>query len=99
MTAEPVNYIQEVPDHCDRIIWRGRYYHLENMRANAPSDFKPTPADMTMYIDCYGLVGAIGASSRRPASLEEQALYAQVKELRGEVNRLKERLEHRGHRG
>lgn len=21
-------YIQEVPDHCDRIIWRRHYYHL-----------------------------------------------------------------------
>lgn len=29
------NYITEVPDHHDRIVWRGRYYHLENM--------KPTP--------------------------------------------------------
>lgn len=29
------SYIQEVPDHCDRIIWRKRYYHLENMTADA----------------------------------------------------------------
>lgn len=31
LAADP-SHIQEVPDHCDRIIWRGRYYHLENMR-------------------------------------------------------------------
>ena len=22
------NYVQPVPDHCDRITWRNRYYHL-----------------------------------------------------------------------
>jgi hypothetical protein len=29
--AEPVaenNYVQPVPDHCDRITWRNNYYHL-----------------------------------------------------------------------
>lgn len=29
--AEPVasdNYVQPVPDHCDRITWRGQYFHL-----------------------------------------------------------------------
>lgn len=31
-TSNDLSYIQEVPNHCDRIIWRGRYYHLENMR-------------------------------------------------------------------
>jgi len=29
-SAEPLstNYIQTVPDKCDRIVWRTRYYHL-----------------------------------------------------------------------
>lgn len=26
--AEVNNYIQSVPNHCDRIVWRGQYYHL-----------------------------------------------------------------------
>lgn len=28
--AEPLTttYVQPVPDHCDRITWRGRYFHL-----------------------------------------------------------------------
>lgn len=26
--AEANNYIQSVPNHCDRIVWRGQYYHL-----------------------------------------------------------------------
>lgn len=30
--SNDLSYIQEVQHHCDRIIWRGRYYHLENMR-------------------------------------------------------------------
>ena len=27
-TAPPHVYVQEVPSHCDRIVWRGSYYHL-----------------------------------------------------------------------
>jgi hypothetical protein len=25
------SYVQEVPDKCDRIVWRNRYYHLPNI--------------------------------------------------------------------
>lgn len=31
--SNDLSYIQEVPNHCDRVIWRGQYYHLENMVA------------------------------------------------------------------
>lgn len=31
-TVSAVSYVHTVPDHCDRIVWRGRYYHLESMR-------------------------------------------------------------------
>lgn len=24
------HFVQEVPDKCDRIVWRGKYIHLEN---------------------------------------------------------------------
>jgi len=27
------SYVHLVPDHCDRIVWRGRYYHLHSIRA------------------------------------------------------------------
>ena len=27
-TAPPHVYVQDVPSHCDRIVWRGSYYHL-----------------------------------------------------------------------
>lgn len=29
--GEPMtmSYVQNVPDHCDRITWRGAYYHLK----------------------------------------------------------------------
>lgn len=26
--AQPGDYVQSVPDHCDRIVWRGQYYAL-----------------------------------------------------------------------
>lgn len=25
------SYVKDVPDHCDRIVWKGRYYNLNNM--------------------------------------------------------------------
>jgi hypothetical protein len=30
--AMAMSYVHEIPDHCDRIVWRGRYYHLESMQ-------------------------------------------------------------------
>lgn len=26
--AAPVSYVHHVPDHCDRVVWRGSYHHL-----------------------------------------------------------------------
>ena len=31
------SYIQQVPDKCDRIVWRGNYYHLP-LTPSAPAD-------------------------------------------------------------
>ncbi len=31
------NFIQPVPDHCDRIAWRNNYYHLPLTAANTPA--------------------------------------------------------------
>lgn len=28
MSADELKYVQEIPDHCDRIVWRKNYYHL-----------------------------------------------------------------------
>ena len=42
--AQPVAetvFVQPVPDHCDRIVWRDRYYHLDT--ANNPL-LVPPPA-------------------------------------------------------
>ena len=47
------NYIQDVPDKCDRIIWRGRYYHLplsESVKpdtAKVPEGWKLVPSEIT----------------------------------------------------
>ena len=35
------NYVQPVPDHCDRITWRNRYYHLP-LAAALPYGPRPT---------------------------------------------------------
>ena len=31
--ANPLSdsYVQEVPEKCDRIVWRGKYYHLNSI--------------------------------------------------------------------
>lgn len=42
-TAEQVdssNFVQTVPDHCDRIVWRGHYYHLP-ISAQVESAWRP----------------------------------------------------------
>lgn len=40
---EPLtSYVQPVPDHCDRIVWRNRYYHLPLKQAQAEA-VPPTP--------------------------------------------------------
>lgn len=28
---KPKVYAVEVPSHCDRIVWRGKYIHLDNL--------------------------------------------------------------------
>lgn len=41
--APPHEHVQSVPDHCDRIVWRNRYYHLPLEAASvAPPDHKYT---------------------------------------------------------
>jgi hypothetical protein len=45
-TSKPKSYIQYVPGHCDRIVWRGSYYMLP--LPNAPSPVEtPQPAAPT----------------------------------------------------
>jgi hypothetical protein len=28
LREKPLSYVQVIPDHCDRIIWRNNYYNL-----------------------------------------------------------------------
>ena len=44
---EPVTdtFIQSVPDKCDRIVWRGNYYHLP-LKATSPQPLQPITAEM-----------------------------------------------------
>jgi hypothetical protein len=37
------NYIQNVPDKCDRIIWRGNYYHLPDTKTPLPATARSEP--------------------------------------------------------
>lgn len=50
--AEPVNehgFVQPVPDHCDRITWRGHYYHLRE--ATPPAVMPAAPSDAVWLIE------------------------------------------------
>ena len=33
-------YVQPVPDKCDRITWRGKYYHLDALKITTPGEKK-----------------------------------------------------------
>ena len=39
MSLAPPSYVATLPDDCDRVVWRGHYYHLPDM---ASCDDSPT---------------------------------------------------------
>lgn len=44
------DFVQPVPDHCDRVMWRGRFYHLGLPRLElAPRPMDTVPRDGTMF--------------------------------------------------
>jgi hypothetical protein len=60
-TGEPLseNYIQQVPDKCDRITWRGNYYHLPISQTPTPAapgwqDIASAPRDGTKVLLTFG---------------------------------------------
>lgn len=57
-TDSPVNYVHEVPGHCDRVIWRGSYYHLENMRPAPETEAPPADPDHAELLQKIPRVGA-----------------------------------------
>lgn len=52
--AEPLstNFIQTVPDKCDRIVWRGDYYHLPPKQAKAITA-EDVPDEMVKNLSNY----------------------------------------------
>ena len=45
-------YVQNVPDKCDRIVWRGRYFHLPVNSTSEPVQEPVAIADGTFNHDC-----------------------------------------------
>ena len=35
---EDFEYVHEVPDDCDRILWKGRYYHLSSLQSTVSAE-------------------------------------------------------------
>ena len=64
-TDSPVNYVHEVPGHCDRVLWRGSYYHLENMRP-APE----TNDGLSKVYDAFGIGSAVRNTQTLLANVE-----------------------------
>ena len=56
-------YVQQVPDKCDRIVWRGRYYHLP-IDAAEHSYTEPSP------------MAKVAAALRQKAEQEDAAYQA-----------------------
>ncbi|WP_148316747.1 hypothetical protein [Achromobacter xylosoxidans] len=75
--AQPGDYVQPVPDHCDRIVWRGRYYALGRTALLAREDAAPQASEahgVDHFRDATQMVGA--SEAVRDAALEEAAAVA-----------------------
>lgn len=61
-TPDAPSYVYPLPDHVDRVVWRGRYLHLESA-ANAgasPQAAVPAPSKATLaQVLRDGLAGAL----------------------------------------
>lgn len=51
MTSKPKSYVQYVPGHCDRIVWRGSYYMLPLPSAPSPVEQPATPKQITEEVE------------------------------------------------
>jgi hypothetical protein len=65
MSADELKYVQEIPDHCDRIVWRKNYYHLpledaaatiQRLEAEIAEARKPV-TDRKIEVLCNNLYG------------------------------------------
>jgi len=69
LPSKPLSYVHEVPDHCDRIIWRGRYFHLQLLM----------PAD-----EIERLRGP-GNATQAQLDAATKPLHAEIERLRAEL--------------
>jgi len=51
-TPQQQEFVQTVPDHCDRIVWRGHYYHL-------PLAAQPQEELVEVCAEAYQVVGSL----------------------------------------
>ena len=64
------NYVQPVPDHCDRITWRNRYYHLP-LAAALPYGPRPT----------FGAIGSRDVDVAEAQRAWDKAMAAQPAQM------------------
>jgi hypothetical protein len=73
-------YVQTVPDQCDRIVWRGRYYHLHDGAdpvAQEPMAWKwrRRPIDKWECVGWWGSIEAAAAADMESKGWEVVRLY------------------------
>ena len=91
------NYVQPVPDHCDRITWRNRYYHLplaaelSAARAQEPLTDATKASCALGYEECSHRCGTPHVCCDHYVEPEPiiEALQARVAELEKVVTTLK----------
>ena len=92
VVAEPVaqsSYVQNVPDHCDRITWRGNYYHLP-LATPPVADGVLSDDDMHRLHDQSQM--GWGHDWRKFGRLVEAAALSRASSLRDEVEKDAARL-------
>lgn len=75
-------YVQAVPDKCDRIVWRGHYFHLPVNSTSKPVEepVQETSAERTLkrmgYTDCGGQFWKPPLGT--PAQLQEPVAWSHI---------------------
>ena len=71
-----ITYVQGVPDHCDRIVWRGRYYHLPMCGGPQPEQDAGIAEEIAAIVSPAWIDPNDKAQARYLPSIGERVLFS-----------------------